>query len=107
MKTVNNIVFEENNKKFEGHLNTVGLGHVVQLPSVHVYPNPVSDFVGLQGLSTISGNKTISLKTVTGAEISRQNSTGDVRISTATLPAGVYLLQVQTEEGIASFRLVK
>ena len=106
-KTVSNIVFEENNKKFEGHFNNVGIGRVNNLPGVSVFPNPVTDFVGVQGLSSIGGDKTIVLSSMTGAEISRQTVSNDASISTATLPSGIYLLQVQTEAGSASFRIVK
>ena len=106
-KTVGNIVFEENNKKFEGHFGNVGIGRVNNLPGVSVFPNPVTDFVGVQGLSSIGGDKTIVLSSMTGAEISRQTVSNDASISTATLPAGIYLLQVQTEAGSASFRIVK
>jgi hypothetical protein len=74
---------------------------------VSIFPNPVTDFVGVQGLSSIGGDKTIVLSSVTGAEISRQTVSNDASISTATLPAGIYLLQVQTEAGSASFRIVK
>jgi hypothetical protein len=106
-KSVSNIVFEENNKKFEGHFGNVGIGSVNSLPGVSVFPNPVTDFVRVQGLSSIGGEKTIVLSSMTCAEISRQTVSNDASISTATLPAGIYLLQVQTEAGSASFRIAK
>jgi len=106
--TVNNIIFEENNKKFEGHLGTLGVGGVSGLAGVSVYPNPATDFVQVKGLSAISGSKTVLLSSVTGMVISRQTlEHGDASIPIATLPAGVYMLQVQSEAGTASFRISK
>jgi hypothetical protein len=108
-QTVNNIVFEENDKTFKGHFNTLGVGPLAALPGVSVFPNPVTDFANVYGLAAIEGSKTILLSNITGAVISRQTISqgADATVSTAGLPAGVYLMQVQTEAGNASFRIMK
>lgn len=106
--SITTIIFEENSKKFEGRFSGVGVGSINSLAGVSVFPNPATDFVNVAGLNTIGGSKTIILSSITGAEISRQTINADAaRIATASLPAGIYLLQVQTEAGSASYRIIR
>jgi hypothetical protein len=78
------------------------------LEALNIFPNPASASVLVRGLGAITGSKTITLHSMTGAVISRQTSeNGDARISTAELPAGTYMLNVQTILGTASFRIAK
>jgi hypothetical protein len=106
--TINNVVFEENDKTVKGSVG--GLGHV-PTPRIGVTnnPNPVTDYVQVNGLNSIGGAKTIVLSDVTGAVITRQTveQNGVFSISTAALPAGVYLMQLHTTEGSASYKIVK
>ncbi len=104
---ITDIVFEENSKSFTGHLNNVGVAGTT-LEALSVYPNPATAAVQVRGLEAIKGSKTLTLSTTTGALISRQVvETGNAVIATDNLPAGIYLLQVQTAQGNASFRIVK
>lgn len=104
-----NVLFEENNKTFKGTLNALSVSGSTALEGLSVYPNPVSDFVQINGIDAISGSKTIVLTDVTGAVISRQvTAQGRVApIAMSALPGGIYILQVQTEAGSASFRIAK
>lgn len=104
--TVNNIVFEENSTSFEGHYNSLSVGGPRPLDVLRIYPNPVKDYVGISGLNAISGSKNIMLRNGTGALVGSYSQDMDV-INTKGLPAGLYLLQIQTSEGMASFRFVK
>jgi len=106
--SVSDVVFEENNTVFKGHIGSLGLSTSV-LNAVRVYPNPATDFVQLVGLNTISGSKNVILTDVTGSVISRQTieQNGPASISVASLPAGVYMIQLQTSEGSASYKIVK
>ena len=106
---VEKVVFEENNKTFKGRIDLSVGGNAGVLSGVNVYPNPVTDQVQIGGLAAIAGNKTAVLSTVTGAVIDRQSITSGntAAIATAALPAGVYMLQLQTEEGSVSFRIIK
>lgn len=104
---VSNIIFDENDKKFEGRLTDVSV-RSSELEAVSVFPNPATTAVQVRGLSTIKGVKTITLSTMTGAVISRQTVvSGDAVIATEPLPAGVYMVQLVTAVGNASFRLTK
>jgi hypothetical protein len=106
--TINNVVFEENDKTFKGSVGGLGLVPTA-LSGVSIYPNPVTDYVQVNGLNSIGGAKTIVLSDVTGAVITRQTveQNGVFSISTAALPAGVYLMQLHTTEGSASYKIVK
>jgi hypothetical protein len=104
---ISNIVFEENSKTFAGKFNNVGV-LTPALEALSVFPNPATASVQVRGLESISGSKTLTLSTATGALISRQVvETGNPVITTDNLPAGVYMLQVQTTQGNVSLRLVK
>ncbi len=106
--TVNNIVFEENDKKFEGHLKTAGVNGNNALEGISVFPNPATTAIQVAGLESISGSKTLILSSTTGAVISRQVADKGVNvIPAAELPYGIYILHVQTEAGSASFRVTK
>lgn len=106
--SVSDVIFEENSKKFEGHLGTTGVSITQGLAGISVYPNPVKDVVRVQGLEAIEGSKTLVLTNLAGLELSRhQISMGEGNISTAALPSGIYLLEVRTNAGNTYFRIVK
>jgi hypothetical protein len=106
--SVSNIIFEENDKKFEGRFGNVGVSKLASLPGVSVYPNPATDYVSLKGLETIQGDKLIELRDITGRIVNHRTVKGaEASINTSALPSGVYLLQVQTEAGAATFQIVK
>jgi hypothetical protein len=105
--TVNNIIFEENDSKFEGHLSTTSVASQNALPGVTIFPNPATDYVRVEGLSAIKGIKTIVLGSITGQEISRQILEGNGRVDIASLPRGMYTLSIQTEAGNATYSILK
>lgn len=106
----NNIVFTENSTSFTGSYKwAAGIAEVNSLQLVNAYPNPAKDVIHVSGLDNIRGEKTITLSTVTGAVIARNtyaNGTA-VSIPVSTLPSGLYLLHVATEEGTVSIRVTK
>lgn len=107
-KSIVNIVFEENSKTFKGRIGNLAVGGTSAVDAIRVFPNPARDVVNVQGLSAIGGSKTIILLNVAGAEVARQTvSKGEAALPVAGLPSGVYILQVQTPEGGATFRVTK
>lgn len=106
--SVNSIVFEENNKRFEGHIGNVSVAPQ-NLDAVRLYPNPAQAYVMLNGLNSLKGNKSVVVKNVTGATVyTLESVSGDVlSIPTANLPAGIYLLQLHSETGVHSYRFAK
>ncbi len=102
------VLFEENDRSFSGSVPT-GTGRGQSLTGLRVFPNPATDMVQISGLSAIPGDKHLVLTNLTGAVISTLDvTTGDVAaIPVTTLPAGLYLLRVSTENGTASYKVVK
>ncbi len=107
--TVSDIKFEENNTQFKGHISSLGLGNSAALNAVSISPIPAADYVQLNGLNKVDGDKLVVLSGINGALISCQTFTQGqaVRIATASLPSGVYILHVQTASGSAQFKVVK
>ncbi len=103
-----NIIFEEKSKKFEGRFGPAAVSSPA-LEGVSVYPNPVGNLLSLAGLSSIGGAKMAVLRDVTGRELLRQTfANGQViEMATGSLATGIYLLQLHTDAGSASFRVVK
>jgi hypothetical protein len=76
------------------------------------WPNPVSDRLNLSFRSTASGTVLLQLVDVNGRVLrstSAGSSNGDNRIelSTAELPAGMYLLRIEQRGNVRSIRFVK
>ncbi len=111
-KTVNNIIFEENygENTFKGRFSATAVGPVTgPLAEVSVYPNPATTSITLKGRSTIKGAKTLVLRDMVGATVMSQTYVDGqaMELAIATLPAGSYVLQLTTELGSASFKVVK
>lgn len=110
--TVNNIIFEEHygENTFKGRFGTTGVGTVgTALAGVRAYPNPATNLVSLIGMEQIAGSKSIAVRNIVGAEVlTKEFSNGQtVAIAVDALPAGTYVLQLNTEVGSASFKVVK
>ena len=71
---------------------------------IKVYPNPATNFVNVTSEVEISNVRIVNY---TGQLVYSQNvSDNNVKISTSELPAGIYILQMETEKGWASQKLV-
>jgi hypothetical protein len=109
--TINNLVFEENYVSNTFKAGTPAVVGSVRGPlaNANVYPNPVTSYVSISGISDIRGSKTVVLRNLMGAVISNQTFADGrpVDIATGTLPAGTYTLQLITDAGGASFKIVK
>ena len=106
--TIGNVIFEEDSDRFEGRFGPLAVT-VAALQQLRVYPNPATDHISIMGLDPITGEKWVTLRNLTGAVVLQQYF-GDnqaVDIATGQLPSGMYLLQLQTAQGPASFRVVK
>lgn len=77
---------------------------------VSVFPNPAADFVNVKITSERAGNATVRILSVDGRSVYNQSLTllpGGVttNISTAALPAGVYLVQVTGASQVSTTKL--
>jgi hypothetical protein len=108
--SIGNIIFEDDSATFKAHINILSsVTNTSALKDVTVYPNPVTDHVAFTGIDKISGQVTVVLSNIIGSTLLRQSfdAGSKPRISTADLPAGTYIIQLHTDEGTASFRIVK
>lgn len=103
-----NIIFTENNNKFEGRLATSVSG-AAEFSSLQLFPNPADNMVFIKGSEKLKGNKQVVITTVTGKLVFDQAfSPGkQIQIPLHNIQPGIYLLEVETVNGRAKFKLVK
>lgn len=73
----------------------------------NIYPNPANDFVVITDLPN-NQEYTISIFDIQGKNITQQNTTknkGALRIEVSNLPIGVYILRIETTDGIVTRKL--
>ena len=76
-----------------------------QLVFVHLYPNPVQEELFIEASSLIEG---IEIQQLNGSIIySHISNDASERISVKELIPGMYLLNVKTNAGNASYRFIK
>jgi hypothetical protein len=105
---MNNLIFQKDSSVFHGRLGALAVSNKA-MDQVCLYPNPAKDYMMLDGLSGIAGDKTIMLCNMMGSMLSRTEvATGNsYRIAVNTLTPGVYMLMLQTAAGTASYRFMK
>lgn len=69
--------------------------------SVSVYPNPTTEMLNIQVNETI---KQVTVYNMQGRKLIQDTSSA---LNVASLPAGIYLLEVLTVKGTASTKFVK
>ncbi|HEY4539885.1 MAG TPA: T9SS type A sorting domain-containing protein [Faecalibacter sp.] len=73
--------------------------------SIKVYPNPVKDVVNLQTSKEV---KTIAIYNLAGQKIiSKEVNIINPSLNVSSLPKGVYILKVETNEGSISHKIIK
>jgi hypothetical protein len=71
--------------------------------SVSVYPNPATDVLNV---AVGAGNANVQLSSVTGAVVASANGSGNVVLSTSTVPAGLYVVTVNSASGTTTSKVV-
>ena len=71
---------------------------------IKVYPNPTSDFIKIIGLESI---KEVLVFDLHGKLIQKLNDFSDHQLNVQNLPAGMYIIQAQTNKLTYSFKLMK
>lgn len=102
------IEFQENSESFDGALWPASVTSV-ELSNVSVYPNPVSDVLNVQGLDKVEGAKTITMTSISGAVVYNQTYQQNEKVSIAVsgLSSGMYMLQINSVKGNATYKIVK
>lgn len=104
-----NIVFTENSTEFRGAIAVSVADNSGLQSAVAVYPNPAQDIVYISGAEKIDGDKRVTLTATSGAVVYRNSySSGEkIAVPVQPLPQGIYILQLATGQGTATYRLVK
>ena len=72
--------------------------------NISLYPNPaITDF----SVKGIAGKTQLNLFDLTGKQVLSTKITGENSISVSSLPVGVYVVKIITEEGVTEKKLVK
>lgn len=90
--------------------NTSGLGQDEWAQDLRIFPNPAQDILQIENTGGWSGSSSIVLEDLQGRRVLQQlvkdQSQAIVRLSLTDLPAGVYLLRIESESGRYSQRLI-
>ncbi len=107
--SISNIVFEEHSHEFEGHIATAVVNVNSKLSGISLYPNPAVNNINILGLETVKGAKTVTLSSMNGAVIYNHtyNDGQAAAVPVSALSHGIYMLNVNTAEGVATFKVVK
>ncbi len=83
--------------------STVGVEEV-DASQFNVYPNPAQDVVNINSSVNL---KSVTIVNYTGQVVYQAPVSGtDARINTADLSAGIYVIQLETENGVSSRKLI-
>ena len=107
--SITDIKFEEHSHVFDGHIATAVVNVNGKLSGISLYPNPAVDNINVLGLETVSGAKTITVSAMTGATVYTHTfANGEAAtVPVTALSKGVYMLNVVTAEGAATFKVIK
>ena len=74
-------------------------------PNVRIYPNPMQEYVNIEG----EGLQSVRIYSLAGRELCRVNLGGEYTaiINVGNLPGGVYIITVQTNDGVISNKMLK
>ncbi len=90
---------------------TVGLGEVSWLDLLSVTPNPFSERVAVNIQLPVSKALVVSVLDVQGKEMYRRELAASLQVNEqlklGSLPSGVYMLRIRSDEGSWSMKLVK
>lgn len=108
-QSITNIVFEEHSQVFDGHIATAVVNVKGNLSGISLFPNPAVDNINVMGLETVGGAKTITISSTTGATVYTHtfNNGEKAVVPVSNLSKGIYMLNVNTAEGTATFKVVK
>lgn len=77
--------------------------------TLSVFPNPTSDLVTLAFGQLLDGPVQVSLFNLQGQQLQQRQfnqAMGNVQLNVSEVPAGIYLLNVRTEQGMATRKLI-
>ncbi|MEI6508953.1 MAG: immunoglobulin-like domain-containing protein [Bacteroidota bacterium] len=82
----------------------LGINEIKNSLNFNVYPNPVSDFIYIENKEPNCEMQSLKILDITGKQVFSQNVTKekitDYKLDIGKLENGIYLLQIETNEGI-------
>ena len=85
-------------------IQDVGINELNNSLNFDVYPNPVSDFIYIENKEPNCEMQSLKILDITGKQVLSQNVTKekitDYKLDIGKLENGIYLLQIETNEGI-------
>ncbi len=87
---------------------TASPGEAVPADGIVVYPNPASSEITLSGHGQIPGETMITILNFRGEQIMQEkfNYPDNLEMDVSNLASGLYLLQIRTNRGLESKKLV-
>ncbi|MEQ9263128.1 MAG: T9SS type A sorting domain-containing protein [Owenweeksia sp.] len=82
----------------------IGVDEVSSVPSLSIYPNPVSD--GVLTIANAPKDSEITITDIQGREVHHTRSAESGVIDVSTLNEGIYILRIHTREGQSIQRMV-
>ena len=89
--------------------NTSSVSGLLNANLYSVYPNPFNDIIHITSPSINESKSTLSITNITGKQVytkSISNLTNFI-INTSQLPSGMYILSIETKDGIYRKQLIK
>ncbi len=104
-----NIVFRENGTEFKGMIAVSVADNSALSQNIQVYPNPVQDVIYIHYAGNNTGDVQVTLMNTTGGTVySNQYNTGNtIAVPVQSLPQGVYILNIGTDNCRATYRILK
>jgi PKD repeat protein len=92
-------------------MNTAGVSEITDVnDQIVLYPNPATDVLNI-GLNDVSGSVTVNISNATGQIVRKMSSTIEANqkltVNTASLPEGLYFVQVNCNGKMITGRFVK
>nr|NQU91782.1 S8 family serine peptidase [Bacteroidota bacterium] len=91
----------------------VGTDELVEIPFdiVNLYPNPANNAINIEYISNVSGNINVTITSTSGQMVyTSQNNTSKGKfthaIDISNLPDGIYVVKVNTPNGVATKKLI-
>ncbi len=104
--TVSNTVGFDNISAQFGNSSTLSVadGNIVEINkrSISIYPNPTSDILNIKTDSKINA---VSVVDMTGRKVDVKLN--DTQVDVRSLPAGTYLINIETKDGISTKKFIK
>ncbi|HXU28107.1 MAG TPA: T9SS type A sorting domain-containing protein, partial [Bacteroidia bacterium] len=98
--------------KVKSHSNqnnnrTIGIKQIAGSNKVSIYPNPATNALHISFASAVN-KASVKIFSVIGTEVLSANATGsDLSVDISNLAAGTYMVQITTDNGVETKKIVK